>query len=347
MKVDRENFSSLLARLKPALRGGSAMPSFANIWFDGEAGTVTAYDGGFGIRLKCESDLECGIPGAALLGLLSTSVLKDVTLEQGKSSVAVKLGKSITKLTYFDLESQVWEFPNALSKKDTQNRFTLGEEFIEALRKVLFVKASSPTRVEHHGVMLESDDGKLFLYTTDSTTLASTFVEVEGDLDRVLLPRLFAEQIVAQSPSGVELFVLKNCIIAKGSDVTFYSNLLDTTGSDDLGKIVANQQEKHSRRVELPAGFEGALARAAILSGKEDATVTLAVERDGLVVSGNYALGELKESLEFEGKHAAVTFRGDAEQIRRGLVHADSFSLTSGSMILQGEPNFLYIVAAK
>ena len=79
MEANREELVALLSRLKPALRGGSSLPSFANVWFDGH--TATAYDGGFGIRLKCASDLECGVPGSALLGLLSTSVLAGVVLE--------------------------------------------------------------------------------------------------------------------------------------------------------------------------------------------------------------------------------------------------------------------------
>lgn len=344
MEANREELVVLLFRLKPALRGGSSLPSFANVWFDGH--TATAYDGGFGIRLKCASDLECGVPGSALLGLLSTSVLASVVLEPNGKFLTVKLGRSSSKLAASSFENQVWPFPEKLPKKAAQNTLKLGEEFIEALRKVLFVKASTPTRVEHHGVTIETDEDKLFLYTTDSVTLASTYVDVEGELEKVLLPRLFAEQIVAQSPAGVALTVLEDCIIAKGEDVTFYSNFIDAAGTDDLGKIVSSQQEKHPRKIALPVGLDGALARAAILSGRENATVSLATEGSTLTVSGSYALGELKESLELEAKHVAAKFRGDAAQIRRALVHADSFSLTPGSLILQGEPSFLYIASA-
>lgn len=343
MEVNREELVTTLSRLKPALRGGSSMPSFANVWFDGK--TVTAYDGGLGLRVKFTSDLECGVPGAALLGLLSTSVLETVSLEVASKGVCVKLGRSTSKLTSSELDSQIWPFPEKLPKKGVVT-VKLGEDFIEALRKVLFIKASTPTRVEHHGVTVEGEEDKLFLYTTDSVTLASTFVEVEGSPSKFLLPRGFAEQIVSQASGGVELSVLPSCIIAKGEDVTFYSNLIDTSGADDLGQVVASQQEKHSRRIPLPPGFEGALARAEVLSGREDAVVVLEAAGDVLTVSGNYVLGELEERLDLNQKHPTVKFRGNAKQIRRALVNAESFSLTTGSLILQGEPNFLYITSA-
>lgn len=342
MLVDREEFSALLTRLKPALRAGNALPALTHMWFNGKS--ARAYDGGFGIRLSLASELECGVPGPTLLGLLATSVLKEATLEQGNSLLSIKLGKATSKVSVLDLEQQLWPFPEKMPKN--HKTITLGEEFIEALRKVLTVKVSVATRVEHHGVMAEWEDGKLYLYATDSMTLAMASVDSDGKFPKTLLPRTFAEQMVAQAPGGVDFTVLDDCLIATGDDVVFYSNVLDISGADDLNDIVAKQEEKHGKPVPLPAGLEGALARAEILAGREEALVTLSVEKSSLVVSGDYTLGKLKETLDLEGKHPAAKIRIKASHLRRALPNVDALSLTSNSIILRGEPDFMYLTAS-
>lgn len=343
MNIDREEFVALLGKLKPALRAGSSIPTLSHLWFDEKS--VTAYDGGFGIRFPLDTELSCGIPGSPFMGLLSTSVLKEASLEQNSSYLNIKMGRATSKLAILDLDQQMWPFPQKLPKKAATTE--LGEEFIEGLRKVLVVKATTPTRVEHHGIMAEGEDDKLYLYATDSVTMSAVTLDVDASFKKVLLPRLFAEQIVAQSPAGVALTVMDDCIIAAGDEVTFYSNLLEISAADDLGKIITDNQSEHPRPMPIPAGLEGALARAEILAGREEAVVSLSVEKGNLVVSGDYALGKLKESLELEGSHPSVKIRIEAQQLHRALTITESISLTGDSVLLRGEPDFLYLIASK
>lgn len=346
MLVDREEFSESLTRVKPALSSGGVVQELTHIWFDGK--TATAYDGGFGIKLKLPSELECGVPGAALLAMLSTSALKEAGLEQGETSLELKLGKSKSKLAVLEASRIVWPFPAKMPKNSEPT--ALGDAFVEALRKVLFVKASPPTRVEHHGVLVEAVKKDLVLYTTDSATIASATVKgaaAHTTFERLLLPRDFAEQIVAQSSAGVELFALKDCLIAVGEGITYYSNLLDISGAEDMGAIVAAQLESHPEAVPLPAGLEGALSRAEILSSRDNEgdIVTLVIKGSALLLTGDYGLGKLNESLELEGSPPAATIRIKAGLLRRALSHADSLSITKGSMLLRSGTEFTYVVA--
>jgi len=70
------------------------------------------------------------------------------------------------------------------------------------------------------------------------------------------------------------------------------------------------------------------------------------VEKDTLILTGDYALGALSEKLPLEGKHPAAKARLRAALVRRALAYAESFSLTEGSLVLYGEPNFTYIAAS-
>lgn len=342
MLVVRDEFTVELAKLKPALSSGGIVQELSHFWFD--KANAYAFDGGFGVKLKLKTELDCGVPGAQLLGLLSTSALKEASLELNGVSLAVKLGKSSSKLVTLEASRKVWPFPVKMPKGVVT--LELGEDFIEALRKSLFIKASPATRVEHHGVMLQSSKNGLELFSTDSATMARVTVEAKASPGvKVLLPRDFAAEIVAQSPGGVTLLLAKDCTIAEADGISFYSNMLDISTADDLSTVVEKNLGKHPKGVALPAGLGSALERAEILAGNKDAEVWASVEKDTLVLSGDYPFGALSEKLPLDDKHPSVKLRLQAGLLRRALPYAESFSLTESSLILRGEPGFTYVIA--
>lgn len=346
MKVDREEFSAALARLKPALASGGSIPAYSHIWFDKKA--AYAFDGGFGLRLELETELECGVPGTTLMALLATTALKDVELVPDTSTIKVKLGSSTSKLAVLEASSKVWPFPGKMKKTEP---VSLGAEFMEALRKTLFVKASSPSRVEHYGVMLQRRKKDLFLCSADAITLGSTMVRGAGagfEPERTLFPRGFAEQLVAQAPEGVDLYILEDCLVAVGDGVSFYSNVLDVSEADDLEGLVASQVKEHPEPLALPAGFEAALSRAEILAGREEPVVQLDLEGNSMTLYGDYGLGQVNEKLEFEeGTAPKGRFRAKAGLLRRALPYSESISISKDSLLLRGPEGFVYVVAAR
>lgn len=346
MEVNRETFIETLTRVKPALGKGASVLALSHVFFDKKS--LYTFDGGFGIKLDVETELECGVPGTTLLGLLNTSVLEKAKLEQRSNVLQVGLGKSVSKLAALPFEDRVWRYPAKLPCGAKSVK--LDEIFMEGLRKVLFVKASPPTRVEHYGVTVQKVKNDLVLYTTDSATMASVRIPNVGKdaaFDKVLLPREFSEQLLSQSPSGATLYVLADCLIAQTADATFYSNLLDLSASDDMGAIMSRKKAEHTAMEPLPAGFDGALARAEVLSGREEAVVTLAASGKTLTVSGDYTLGALKEELALEAAVDTASIRVDAVVLRRALTYAESFSIKPTSLMLSSdEANFTYLVAA-
>lgn len=345
MKIDRAEFISALSRVKPAWASGGVVAELSHVWFDKKA--VFAFDGGFGIRLALTTELDGGIPGSPLLGLLNTSTLKEASLDIAGTSLQVKLGKAVSKLSAYELDRAVWPYPAKLPKGAAPT--ALNEEFIEALRKTLFIKASPPTRVEHHGVTVQRSKNDIELYATDSATMACVRLAGVGkgaSFERTLLPRAFAEQIVSQCPEGVKLYVFEDYLVAEGDGVSFYSNLMDISGSDDMAGIMTKKGTLHPTTVPLPVGLEGALARAEILAGAQEPAVELATDGASLSLTGDYALGTLKETLPMEGKLPSVKLRIKAGSLKRALVHAEGFSIEKGSLLLRGEPDFAYLIAA-
>jgi DNA polymerase III sliding clamp (beta) subunit (PCNA family) len=346
MLIDREVFAGSLARVKPALSSGGVVKELTYLWFDKKH--VLAYDGGFGIQLKLATELECGVPGRVLTDLLSTSPLKEATLEPNGEALNVKFGRSTSKVAVLDASSKVWPFPGKLPRNAEPT--ALDENFMEALRKTLFVKASPATRVEHHGVLVQKQKKDLVLYSTDSATMAQAVVKGAGagvGFEKTLLPRAFAEQLVAQTPEGVDLYVLDDCLIAAGEGVTFYSNVLDLSAAHDLAGVVASTQKAQPEGVDLPAGLQEALDRAIILAAKDPdgPIISLGVDRGKLTILGDYNLGKLDEQLELEGTHPNGRLKIKATLLARALAYGEQFSLNENALVLSS-PGFTYIVAS-
>lgn len=342
---DREALLVALGRLKPALRTGGAIPELAHMWF--ADGHVRAYDGGLGIRLAHDLGLACGVPGRALLGLLGTSSLKEVTLEHDEKDVAlvVKMGRSRTKLNVLDPGRDPWRFPT-----ENAGGSRISEEGIEAIRSVLISKASSPTRLEHHGISVYADGADVDVYAYDSKTVAqATYADKEANLPEfVFLPRPLAEQIVALCPHGADLTVADDYFAAVGRGVEIYSNVLDTEGIIQLPSLLNKKIKPHPEAVPLPTGLEAALDRAEVLAGSGgDAVMDLAVKDRQFRLTGKYAFGTLDEKLELETEHPEASLKVEAAMLRRGLLATDAFSATDDSLAFWGGENFLYVVGAR
>lgn len=341
--LDREGLAVALGKLRPALRTGGTIPELAHMWFaDGHA---TAYDGGLGIQLAFDVGVTCGAPGKALLGLLGTSSLKQVALALEGPALVVKMGRSRTKLNVLEVDRSPWPFPDEHGKAAH-----LSEAAVEALRSVLIVRATPPTRLEHHGVAVYAAGAEIDFYATDSKTLVQVaIIDEKAKLPKfTFIPRPLAEQIVALCPHGAELYVADDHMAALGRGVELCSNVLDTTGLQDLPALTKRFHKMHPEPVPLPTGLEAALDRAEVLAGEgNDAVVNIAVRGKNFGVVGKLALGELKEELTLEGVHPDADITLDAAIMRRGLLVADAFSVAKGSFAFYGGDRFLYLVASR
>lgn len=343
--LDREGLSTALSKLRPALRAGGAIVELEHLWLD--AGQVSAYDGGLGIRLTLETGVACGVPGKPLMGLLATSALKDVSFEVDGDALVVKMGRSRTRLNVLSAERDPWPFPEKHGKAAR-----LSAEAVEALRSVLIAKAQPATRLEHHGVAMYANKDDLEFYATDSRSIVNVIIPDDSAKDFpefTFIPRPLAEQIVALCPHGAELFVAEDHMAAVGDGVEICSNVLDTTDLQDLPALVERNYKQHESPVAIPAGLEAALDRAEVLAGSgTEAVVTLTMSAKKLLVAGKFTHGDLREELTVEGKHPDAAISVVSTALRRGLLASDELSITKGSLAFYGGgESFLCLVAAR
>ena len=352
MKLDRGELLAVLDHLKPALHVGGAIPELGHLWFDGKY--AYAYDGGLGIRTPLKTEFVMGLPSVQLMGLLKSSPVKEVELEEDDATLVMKLGKAKMRLLSMSFDrwapesgKGIWEFPGTLPKK--AKCFKMTDEFLEGLRRVLLIKPNSPQRVEHHGVVVVPGEGAVELFTTDTRTLARCFVPAEDyPEERFIIPRPFAEQIVRQCESGAALYVLDDCLVADGTTVRLYSHLLGTDELVDLGDVITRLlgKDETKGKVDLPSGLSAAFERAMVLAGGEEAMVKLTISKGKMKADGNFQAGDVSEVLDVKGApDVTATFRADL--VKRGLAEADGFALIEKALVLYGGDTWLYVVAAR
>lgn len=342
--IDREVLVGQLNRLKPALRSGGAIPELGHFWF--EDGTVSSYDGGLGIRSTSSLDLEGGVPGKALIGLLGTSSLKQVGVDVAKTAITVKLGRSRTKLVTLGADRNPWNFPVEPEGKAIE----ISEALVEALRSALVVKASSPNRREHYGIFVYREKNVIDIYSTDTFTLVRASIEEKKSKlpEFLFLPRPFVEQIVSQLPRGADLYVSDDCLSAVSEGIEVHSNVLESDDLADMGAVVESAYTEHPEKdVPMPAGLEAALDRASVLAGSSDADVTITIKEKDFHLDGKYKYGELKERLKLDEAHPETELTMSVVLLRRALLTCDTFSAIDESMAFFGGDSFFYLASAK
>jgi hypothetical protein len=343
MKVSRKEFLKSLEPLKPAISGRSSITELSHIWFDGAY--AYAYDGGMGVRVKLETPFKLGVSGALLLGLLGQAGGDEVNLEEGDDALVFRSGRSKAKLVAMPLDRRVWNYKDNVEQVAA---ITMSKLFLEGLKRVMVVKPSSPKRMEHHGIALFPLENSLDLYTTDSATMAFMPVDetVKGEITSTVIPRGFAEQILAQVQPGAELFLLPACFVIEANPkVTLYSNVFDTSGILDFqGMVSKHADQKANKPFELPEGFTDALERAVLLAGPADPVVFIQTKGAALHMKGRFKFGQLDEDFELSSKQPNQQVALLADQLLR-IKNVDQMSLSSEAGVLFGKDDFIFVSA--
>lgn len=342
MTFDREELLSILSDARPALGTVPVIPELSHFWFDKKY--LYAYDGGLGVRLAFKTELDCGIPGKTLLDLLRTSTQKEVFLDDVDDTVILQMGKAKVSIAMLNGERRTWPFPDSIPKK-TIGSIVLSEAMVEAFNKVLFVRASKPSKAVNHGITIIPKKKDIEIYTTDDNSIAQAIVDEvpPAGLKKFVAPWGFVDRILELVEPGATLHILPDCLMVENKEVLICSNLLELPDNPDLPKTIADSLNDNDP-INLPVGLQPILARATILAGQDDAKLNLSVKGNNLQLKGRYALGSLDEqvALKTKGDGTGVFTAG---LINRALPYVDSFVISDRALALYGEGNFLYLLA--
>jgi DNA polymerase III sliding clamp (beta) subunit (PCNA family) len=341
MKISREDVLSALNQLKPALPASSSIPALQHLWANGK--TVSAYDGNLGIRADLKLEFQGGIPGAPFLGLLGSTSVEAVKLENSKGALNVSLGRARAKLPMLPIEDDPWDFPTKLSVNTWQ--ITIDEMLIKALINVLQVKIAKPVRAEHYGISFYPTKNGCYLYATDEICLARGFSKCKVPNDEpMVLPRAFLNEVVNLCVPGDAIYILKDCLMAKGKGLQICSTLLVVEDLVDLNSEI-EPHLKGASPTPIPEGLEDALRRSMILARGEAPLVRLTAEEGTLTVYASHPAGEFTESLEC-GEALVGEVIVQANMLIKLLKNVDTIAMSErDSIVLRGPGSLAYVLS--
>lgn len=348
MAFDREELISVLSDAQRALARTDTIPGLDHFWFDGNY--VYAYDGGLGIRIAYETDLECGLPGRPLLDLLKTSALKEIDLTTTKEGVVLQLGKSRgTNLVSKDLDRNPWPEAWGAKIKNLAGTVKLTEDLLEGITRVGFVRlVGKPTENIHHGITVVPTKDALELYATDSASMARMVVHEKGskDLPRFILPWRFVDQALELMPPGAEISVTDDSLIVQGKDTLLCCNLIELPDEPDPKKTMAfHLRDDEDVVTDVPAGLAALLDRVSILANGGDGVVKLSVKGKELTLEGEYKLGHIDEAVPLKDKLEPGTINVRGPLLRRALGRVKVMLFTKDALALDDDGDFTYVQA--
>lgn len=350
MKTERATLLAALDIVKPAVATKALLEELTHVWFNDK--DLLAYDDVLGIRAPFNSDgLRGGLKGQLVAGLLNASGAKSIEIsvdENGKEAL-LKAAKAKLKLALLEPERAVWEFP----KVKASAYFPLSKDFLEGLADVLIAVGQDTSIPDQLGITIALEEDGLTLYATDSKTIARAYVAKpkDYDIDHLVVPTPFVEQVLRLCSSDGKLAVLKDSIVAESkAGVGIYSRLVDVPEPSDFEGTLASALPKGYIKdsVPIPGVMRMAVDRAlVVLDGKVAEPISFYVKEDTLHMEAESPIGELHDTIPLEGAHKDVSIKVDPVLIKRGLDKCDRMLVADGCLAMLGrDGSFLYVVSS-
>ena len=275
MILERAAMLEALGTVRPALATKDLIEELTHVWFDGES--IMAYnDADLGIQVPFESPFQGGIRGQLLIGLLTNSRAKEISLEPSKGSAMIlKAARARVELAVLGPERAVWAFPAPKPKE----AFPLSEAFLGGLKSVLISVGNDTSLPEKQGVTMDADGkGNLTMFTTDAKSIAR-FDLKEVKLKhkfRAIVPTAFCQQLLRLCAEGDLLELRSDCVIASNvKGVNIYARLVACEQPRDFFEIFEREVPggEPEGLFEIPGRLALALERAIVLidGAQEDA----------------------------------------------------------------------------
>lgn len=341
MELPRQELLEALTTAKPALATKEIVEECCCAFFDGKA--LTTFNDTLGIRVPFKSPFTGGVRGSLLIGMLSNSRAKDVTVEPLTDGNALfKAGRTLLKLSLLPLEQAVYEIP-----KLKGDGFCPDSAFWLALERVCVALGSNLTAPEQLGVSIAPTRAGLNFYATDASTLCETSVEADWPQlkERITVPSVFIEQLLKIKDGKTKLHLTGGAISAVNKEgVMVFSRLVSVPKPSDFEKTI-NDCLKGVKFFSIPRRLPLALERASVLlSTESNVSLTMEIMDDQLQLRAKTSLGDLKDTIGLEEANGNIQCRTNPDLVKRALEYSVDIALSEQVILLQSK-GFRYVVS--
>ena len=341
------------AAVRPALASQPYIPALTHLAFDGEF--VTAFNDVSALQVLCDVELDCLVPGDALIRALGTYSGDTVLLQQDGEHVVITSGRSArVRLPALPRSDFPLRWPTGKVP-----RIAVTDSMLTGIRLCLRGVSNDDKRPAAMGVTLDVLPKKgAVLYSTDSLTIsryeAGDDIELPGDAP-VILPTFFCEQLVkladANKDEKIVVFLHPGALVATVGDerASLMSRIpVDLEPMDfervmtrmcDVGKLKEHLEE-------LPPEFDAALSRALLVLSQEATKSTKVTVGDGVLHLRSEGAGGVSEDRLVMGSSTDENFLVDPSLLARAAPHCKHAAFFERVAVMSShEGRFVHMIA--
>jgi DNA polymerase III sliding clamp (beta) subunit (PCNA family) len=339
--MNRSNLIRALELVQPAVAGSDLVPIFSCFMF--KTNHISAYNDQLGI----EATFDCGdtpfaVNAITLLGLLKNIHTEEVEFNLQKNDLEIKAGKSNLKLPFFTQEEFLFEEP----EEQWLAALPINEDLTKGLEICLTTASNDNSQPAIMGVCFNF--GK-----------ASTLYSCDGDA--------VTRFTLAAKPSGKGIFTVSNTFcnallkicaetkITKGkldlgegwvrasleNGYTLYGRLILNESPLNHAELIEKTMTGESPFVDVPLGFDEALARARVVADSSSASTSLTIKKGSMSLFTETPSGVVEDTVKIKG-HDDVEATIHASLVCRSLnicneisIRENCVSYRSGDTVLQ------------
>lgn len=317
-QVARSTFLNTLAQVQGVIEAKRTLPILSHLLLEVRGSTLIL--SGTDLDVSVQSSLHGDVKregAVAISGKKLYEIVRelpdapiDLRWEEGKN-VEILCARSTFRLKGINAD----EFPTLPDIPEGAGITIAAETLRTMIPKILFAISTDQTRPTLTGALLEVANGELSMVATDGHRLSLVKAPIhaakEGGALEAIIPRKALVELgkmVKEESGEVRLVPL-------GAQVAFQLN-----GSRLITRLIEGQFPNYQQVLPSPSGpgallrredLQGALRRAAIISGERATPTVLELKADRLLIScTNIDLGEIKEELamEYRGPETTVGF---------------------------------------
>ena len=351
--MERKELLNILDTVKPALSSKPLVPVFQTFCFTGE--TVYAYNDVLGIVAPCEIDLNIGIPGETLVGLLSNSRGKTVTFEvdEGKNEAVVKTGNSKIRLPYFEEDEFLFEEP----EDNWENAIVLAldNEMLDAFSCCLVTVSEDTAQQAFMGVtLIVNSNSECYFYSCDGDSLTRYILSSQGENSgQYIMPSEFCSavlRLVDKLKIAEEGVVGTLTVDSEWACADFdighkiYGRIIEKDDPTDFEKLINDSLPDSAIFVDIPKHIAQALARATIVVDKDTLRTQLTIEGKKLKLYTESSIGTVRDALKLSDTYEEIEVYVNAALMERAVGLCDQFAVCERCTAYKKEDHLLQII---
>lgn len=337
-----------LTAVAPALAETDIIPILMNYWFTGDR--LMAFNDQVSISVPLKTDFDGAAPGKTLLALVQNSKAKNVDLFVEDGKLRGKMAAAKIELGMQPAKDFVFDMPEKKSKSlPVKDRF----EFLDAITACMRSVGRDSSVTDQLGITLVPEDDALLIYSTNNATISHARVSLTKPCpfdDRVILPRLFCEQMIAlaKKNSSMHFEVTKDHALYHTGDVELFGRLIISQNPIDFASIVKRHfpESVRNKSVPMPSMIKLILERAVIMTDtRVDQPVTRVSCVDGVMrFYSKTDRGEVDDTVKVEN-HPDFDMKVEPRLLKAGFDTFDQMLFTKACAVLSKGDAF-YMVSA-